>query len=280
MQTVFGSEENPVAEDASDESAVMPATRAELQAIVDLQVKRALATPGSRDDIESVAKSVYGQLTEAAPNWYAQDCLERCAVPDSVCLDSDRHQMVVFFVTRGDGDDSDLEKASSGGKDGGNQAMIARMPLYFALSLVMVFGQCCAVSGIWNGTVKPSCRGNDQCQMRGMFCHPKLNRCEFCGSDEAVLPPWTASPDQTHVWHPAKTGYNWTWVEEYCAGNIFWDSSSESSKEGNEFSVDTAFTTSDADQLRIIWCNQCVHVPTRSVDNWGAPWLVAQNVAS
>ena len=120
--------------------------------------------------------------------------------------------MVVYYVTRdaSDATDEDLE----------DKSMRARAPFFFVISSFLVVMQCAAVAGIFNGTIKTSCVAADQRQERGTFCHPKHDRCEFCGSDEAVIPPWTVGEDLVHAWDKKKPGYNFTWVVQYCSSNI------------------------------------------------------------
>jgi hypothetical protein len=111
--------------------------------------------------------------------------------------------MVVYYVTQSEADE---------GSTPDDAAMRARVPFYFAISCLMVLLQCCSTAGLANGVMKSSCVESDQCQERGTFCHPKINRCEYCGSDEAVIPPWTKNGDMMFLWEPTKPGYNFTWV--------------------------------------------------------------------
>lgn len=111
--------------------------------------------------------------------------------------------MVVFYATQ---DDKQAEDSKE------DATMRARVPFFFAISCVVVLVQCLTTAGLMNGVMKNSCESQDQCRDRGTFCHPKMNRCEYCGSDEAVVPPWVTNEDIVWVWEPTKPGFNFTWV--------------------------------------------------------------------
>jgi len=55
-----------------DDDAAMPTTRAELQPLISKGMQDALDQPAAQSKVESVAMTVFGKLTEAAPNWYVQ----------------------------------------------------------------------------------------------------------------------------------------------------------------------------------------------------------------
>jgi hypothetical protein len=174
--------------------------------------------------------------------------------------------MVVFYITL-DSEKGDIEEE--------DEAMRERVPIFCAISCLIVLMQCLSTAGLSNSSLKSSCVSADQCLDRGTFCHPKIDRCEYCGSDEAVIPPWTSDlGDNVFVWEPSKPGYNYTWVVEYCHGRIELEI-----REMANFVVENPEVL-EADALRINWCHACVDFELEIVDNWGLAHLWHGNISA